>query len=113
MTNVAGAKWLNRSYCPSSAVQTLHHVWAPRLRRIVMLTGQAQDHVWAMVAAHPDVTGTQRHEPCSSVAVEPATHSQHNVAVSKTADMRHIDRAAGCHASSGLRRWLERSRSTR
>ena len=96
-----------------SPKKTLHHVWVPRLRRIVMLTRQAQDHLWVMLAAHPDVTRTQRHEPCSSVAVEPATHSQHNVAMSKTAGTRHIDRAAGYHASSGLRRWLERSRSTR
>jgi len=36
--------------------QTLHHVWAPKLRRIVMLTGQAQLHLWAMLEAHPGVT---------------------------------------------------------
>ncbi len=36
--------------------QTLHHVWAPKLRRIVMLTGQAQLHFWAMLEAHPGVT---------------------------------------------------------
>ncbi len=36
--------------------QTLHHVWAPKLRRIIMLTGQAQLHLWAMLEAHPGVT---------------------------------------------------------
>lgn len=36
--------------------QTLHHVWAPKLRRIVMLTGQDQLHLWAMLEAHPGVT---------------------------------------------------------
>lgn len=36
--------------------QTLHHVWAPKLRRIVMLTGHAQLHLWAMLEAHPGVT---------------------------------------------------------
>jgi len=36
--------------------QTLHHVWAPKLHRIVMLTGQAQLHLWAMLEAHPGVT---------------------------------------------------------
>ena len=35
--------------------QTLHHVWAPKLRRIVMLTGQDQLHLWAMLEAHPGV----------------------------------------------------------
>lgn len=36
--------------------QTLHHVWAPKLRRIVMLTGLNQLHLWAMLEAHPGVT---------------------------------------------------------
>lgn len=36
--------------------QTLHHVWAPKLRRIVMLTGLDQLHLWAMLEAHPGVT---------------------------------------------------------
>ena len=36
--------------------QTLHHVWAPKLRRIIMLTGQAQLNLWAMLEAHPGVT---------------------------------------------------------
>ena len=36
--------------------QTLHHVWAPKLRRIVMLTGKAQLDLWAMLEAHPGVT---------------------------------------------------------
>jgi hypothetical protein len=36
--------------------QTLHHVWAPKLRRIVMLTGQGQLDLWAMLEAHPGVS---------------------------------------------------------
>ncbi len=39
-----------------SPKQTLHHVWAPKLHRIVMLTGQDQLHLWAMLEAHPGVT---------------------------------------------------------
>ena len=39
-----------------SPKQTLHHVWAPKLRRIVMLTGQDQLHLWVMLEAHPGVT---------------------------------------------------------
>jgi len=36
--------------------QTLHHVWPPKLRRIFMLIGQAQRHLWAMLEAHLGVT---------------------------------------------------------
>ena len=36
--------------------QTLHHVWAPKLRRIVMLTGQDQLHLWTILEAHPGVS---------------------------------------------------------
>jgi hypothetical protein len=36
--------------------QTLHHVWAPKLRRPVLLTSQGQLHLWAMLEANPSVT---------------------------------------------------------
>lgn len=36
--------------------QTLHHLWAPKLRRIVMLTGLSQLRLWVMLEAHPGVT---------------------------------------------------------
>ena len=36
--------------------QTLHHVWAPKLNRTVMLTGREQLHLWVMLEAHPGVT---------------------------------------------------------
>ena len=42
-----------------SPKQTLHHVWAPKLCRIVMLTGQDQLHLWAMLVEESKVeTGT-------------------------------------------------------
>lgn len=36
--------------------QTLHHVWAPKLRRPVLLTSQGQLRLWAMLEANPSVT---------------------------------------------------------
>ena len=36
--------------------QTLHHVWAPKLGRPVLLTSQGQLHLWAMLEANPAVT---------------------------------------------------------
>ena len=36
--------------------QTLHHVWAPKLRRPVLLTSQGQLHLWVMLEANPSVT---------------------------------------------------------
>lgn len=36
--------------------QTLHHVWAPKLGRTLMLTGRDQLHLWVMLEAHPGVT---------------------------------------------------------
>lgn len=39
-----------------SPKQTLHHVWAPKLGRIVMLTGPDALHLWTMLEAHPEVT---------------------------------------------------------
>ena len=51
--------------------QTLHHVWAPKLNRAVMLTGQEQLHLWVMLEAHPGVTRycerpslDDTHNPC-------------------------------------------------
>ena len=36
--------------------QTLHHVWAPKLKRPVLLTSQGQLHLWVMLEANPSVT---------------------------------------------------------
>lgn len=36
--------------------QTLHHVWAPKLNRTVVLAGRDQLHIWVMLEAHPAVT---------------------------------------------------------
>ena len=33
--------------------QTLHHVWAPKLGRPILLTGQSQLLLWAMLEANP------------------------------------------------------------
>ena len=35
--------------------QTLHHVWAPKLKRPVLLTSQGQLRLWAMLEANPSV----------------------------------------------------------
>ena len=36
--------------------QTLHHVWAPKLNRTVVLAGRDELHLWVMLEAHPEVT---------------------------------------------------------
>lgn len=36
--------------------QTLHHVWAPKLGRPILLTGQGQLLLWAMLEANPVVS---------------------------------------------------------
>lgn len=36
--------------------QTLHHVWAPKLGRIVLLAGNDQLRLWTMLEAHPQVS---------------------------------------------------------
>lgn len=36
--------------------QTLHHVWAPKLNRTVVLAGRDQLHLWVMLEAHPAVS---------------------------------------------------------
>ena len=36
--------------------QTLHHVWAPKLGRIVLLAGNDQLRLWTMLEAHPAVS---------------------------------------------------------
>ena len=36
--------------------QTLHHVWAPKLSRTVVLAGRDQLHLWVMLEAHPAVS---------------------------------------------------------
>jgi hypothetical protein len=36
--------------------QTLHHAWAPKLRRPVMFTSVSQVHLWVMLEANPSVT---------------------------------------------------------
>ena len=36
--------------------QTLHHAWAPKLGRIVVLNSTAQLGLWALLEAHPGVT---------------------------------------------------------
>lgn len=52
--------------------QTLHHVWAPKLRRIVMLTGLNQLHLWAMLEAHPGVTKyCERPGPADAAGASP------------------------------------------
>lgn len=35
--------------------QTLHHVWAPKLNRAVVLAGRDRLHLWVMLEAHPEV----------------------------------------------------------
>lgn len=39
-----------------SPKQTLHHVWAPKLRRTIMFTSADQLHLWVILEAHPRVT---------------------------------------------------------
>ena len=39
-----------------SPKQTLHHVWAPKLNRTVVLAGRDELHLWVMLEAHPEVT---------------------------------------------------------
>lgn len=51
-----------------SPKQTLHHVWAPKLRRIVMLTGPDQLHLWMMLEAHPGVTKYCERPACPDAA---------------------------------------------
>lgn len=36
--------------------QTLHHAWAPKLGRTIVLNGFGQLRLWAMLEAHPGVT---------------------------------------------------------
>ena len=36
--------------------QTLHHVWAPKMNRTVVLAGRDQLHLWVMLEAHPEVS---------------------------------------------------------
>ena len=36
--------------------QTLHHVWAPKLNRTVVLAGRDQLHLWVMLEAHPAIS---------------------------------------------------------
>lgn len=36
--------------------QTLHHAWAPKLGRVIMLNSTAQLGLWALLEAHPGVT---------------------------------------------------------
>lgn len=36
--------------------QTLHHVWAPKLNRTVVLAGRDQLHLWVMLEAHPEIS---------------------------------------------------------
>lgn len=36
--------------------QTLHHVWAPKLNRSVVLAGRDQLHLWVMLEAHPAIS---------------------------------------------------------
>lgn len=36
--------------------QTLHHAWAPKLSRTIVLAGRDQLHLWVMLEAHPGVT---------------------------------------------------------
>jgi hypothetical protein len=36
--------------------QTLHHAWAPKLNRTIVLAGRDQLHLWVMLEAHPAVT---------------------------------------------------------
>jgi hypothetical protein len=36
--------------------QTLHHVWAPKLRRPIAFSSVAQVRLWVMLEANPDVT---------------------------------------------------------
>ena len=36
--------------------QTLHHAWAPKLGRTIVLSGAGQLRLWAMLEAHPGVT---------------------------------------------------------
>lgn len=36
--------------------QTLHHVWAPKLNRTVVLAGRDQLHLWVMLEANPEVS---------------------------------------------------------
>ncbi len=36
--------------------QTLHHVWAPKLSRTVVLAGRDLLHLWVMLEAHPAVS---------------------------------------------------------
>ena len=36
--------------------QTLHHVWAPKLNRTVVLAGLDQLHLWVMLEANPEVS---------------------------------------------------------
>jgi hypothetical protein len=36
--------------------QTLHHVWAPKIGRIVLLAGNDQLRLWTMLEAHPGVS---------------------------------------------------------
>lgn len=36
--------------------QTLHHVWAPKLNRTVVLAGRDQLHLWVMLEANPEIS---------------------------------------------------------
>ena len=36
--------------------QTMHHVWAPKLNRPVVLVGRDQLHLWVMLEAHPQIS---------------------------------------------------------
>jgi hypothetical protein len=50
--------------------QTLHHVWAPKLGRPVVLNSRSQLHLWAMLEANPAVS-RYCERPCPATDDEP------------------------------------------